>query len=705
MKQQQDSIPCPTNTNIQSDRSPQDVPHRYHRAEEKIVLGHDCCRQSVRMKSYRSSSGTCGRSSLPVNHRHRRWITIFLLCNPLFSALTTVAASPTRAPTASMAQGRRGQIRLGTKKSRRRRLKDTRTVPIKAFAAKKDFQNEAPEEKPVKEDKDNPKDKDKDDPKDKDKDKFKSDFPSYSPSTLEPTTSSQPSRQPSSQPSDKPSKLPSSKPSYRPSSSPSSSPTGTPTDHPTDEPTKLPSSRPTYTPGSPTPLPTIWKSAWHGDFTAKMSIFTFSEGDYVPPALGKDGPSSQNGNRRQMMESIEEHEIEIETTWGHVKKAVETYKKHRLLESSQDQLVGQLNRQLKPASAIPKSRNHENGRYLKITAEDIRNGKEPDLIHDVLTTFAETLCNETKFVILTPRASISRTRKLDEALISKMDLTQDREEEEDVLVDFCLNDEQPVDRFKDYSKRDTVLHAHFANSDPAFPILELEDRDTYVNDFDSLHWVEWEVHFDVIQVDRFTLAEVGNDINEGVDRVKMETQRILSVASTSGSMDDVLKEKNELILASSPIGSEALRFPEALDRWLLENESNISNPTPIVEDEIKPKSSPILSPLQISGIVLLALLLLFTTTVVRHAKENEKNKNSGTWNREVFTYEGVDFMLDAGRRNASMEQQQHEQEVQVQILVKPKNETPVISSPPNRQTNDERITFMSMDDVPVYAQN
>merc|ERR1719354_216026 len=625
---------------------------------------------------------------------------MLLLYNAFITApMVTAAPTIQRAVTAvhgnlSMTTGKRGknhlEMKRKKKKSRRRRLKDEILFP------KKDFQNEAPENKPDK------------NPNNKNPNKNKgTDPPTYTPTTLQPTTSVQPSIRPTDHPTDKPSKLPSSKPSPQPSVKPSFSPTHTPTDHPTGEPTKLPSARPTYTPGSPTPLPTLWKTAWHGDFTVKMSVFTFSEGDYIPPSLAK------NGSRRQLKDIVKEHESVTGTTWSQFHKAPYHSKHHNFFIYIHSALMAKQNRQWKgisgsskagmSSSTIPNSRNHEESRSLKIIAGDIRDGEESELVHDVLTTFTETLCNDTDLVILTPRTSVSHFRRLDENLLAKSEL---QIEEDDVLVDFCLNDNKPVDRFKDYSKRDTVINAHFKNYDT----LELEDRDTYVNDIgDSLHWVEWEVHYDVIQVDRFTLADVGNDINEGVENIKRRVQRVLSLASTSGIMDEVLKEKNELILASSPIGSEALRFPEALDRWLLENESNMespNNPTPIVI-EPKTKSDPLLSPLQISGIAMLALLLLFTTTIVRHAKKNEENKNSDNWNRDVFTYEGVDFMLDAGRRNASMEQQQHEQEpvsnlAEVQILVKPKYETPVVTTfPSSGKDHETRMALMSIDGVPM----
>ena len=90
---------------------------------------------------------------------------------------------------------------------------------------------------------------------------------------------------------------------------------------------------------------------------------------------------------------------------------------------------------------------------------------------------------------------------------------------------------------------------------------------------------------------------------------------------------------------------------------------------------------------------MLTLLIIFTTTIVSHAKRNEESKNSSAWNHEVFTYEGVDFMLDAGRRNASIEQQQEYEEDlhQVQILVKPKSKTPAAPSP--RQDSEEGMAF------------
>lgn len=411
--------------------------------------------------------------------------------------------------------------------------------------------------------------------------------------------------------------------------------TSTPTTSPTRGPTPSPTRYPTRA-----PVIVSWKEEIDGYVEIGMSVFTHEDNnDELLEDFQADGGDATNATNNEFI-----------TNGGYVGTVGNGFNRQR-------------RRQLQPLVKELKEPN-----LSKLNAGDILAGKEPELIEEVLSTLATVLCMETDYLILN---TIN-----------------------DEFFDFCNTNSSAVFMIPEGldSVNSTVLVTDL--TDTGTGLLQVEDRSVFVNDWsledgtgsekggEYLHWTLWTVKYPILHLD-YGNDVVGNIyeiedtemkalfIEEAIGEVQQTLDRTFATSISDGTVDSLLSTDNDNILAVSSIGWEVETFSTAVDSYLehfkTDDESNEvtygdDNISSIVDGSVEGLQYKVWQPIRIIGIVMLAAVIVVVSVLMKIGNNKLKydvwdaTQNKSQTDVDLVTYEGVNFMLETGRKaNASGE--------------------------------------------------
>jgi len=381
-------------------------------------------------------------------------------------------------------------------------------------------------------------------------------------------------------------------PTKKPHKKPTASPSSFPTSHPSFSPT---TSRPTVTPGSPTLAPVKWLEAeTDGQFTLELSILL------RPVNATKDTDSG------------------IVTSLNTV---------------APDRLRNVAHR--KPMI---------NG---EITAKDIIDGGHTKILHAVLTTMMNALC-EKPYILLTSASAVDGKNPTEYVnYCSKSSVVNSKSRPRDL-----------------YDRRSTVLLANMTGSSKNLEIIDrmILVQTTDPKAYERIIWQQWKVTYDIVETGTRQMNYNDGDIDEVIKQIKKNATTSLKEYWTNGTLNDDLKKKNGLIIASSLVGNEPDVFIDAMQKYYGLNYDHYVNATGYDTDttiaEIKsdtPKDSDkyvFFAPIRIIGFGLLCAIVVITIFLTNQAsKRYEHNSWDATYLGDLVTEEGVEKMLCSGREN------------------------------------------------------
>lgn len=265
-----------------------------------------------------------------------------------------------------------------------------------------------------------------------------------------------------------------------------------------------------------------------------------------------------------------------------------------------------------------------------LSAGDIMAGNEIDLVQDVLSTTATTLCSEDTLVLVPVPFTKSYINHCDDLPVS-------------------------VERPKGYTNRQTVLLLNWVKKEVALDSIQVDDRRLYVDNNDSgeynvqVNWIEWAITFNVVQAPKTLWLAESKDVDAVTMKMEMSSNQVLNSALSNGEFQEALEEKDRRIMGSSPIGKEFDTFLS--DKSEAEEVGDISVSS--VMDEGKDSKNPF-PPIRIAGIIMmigtiLLLYILFSTARRRNQDENWEVHSTTSEKDKLYadlgTEEGVDRVL------------------------------------------------------------
>ena len=284
----------------------------------------------------------------------------------------------------------------------------------------------------------------------------------------------------------------------------------------------------------------------------------------------------------------------------------------------------------------------ENRRLTRLQAADILSGSHDDLIHNVVSSMADIICDSTERL----------------KILSVV---------QGVFYDYCamLADEEESDESQFqiqtdlFSSHHTYLVTDFKDADTG--LLDIEDRKVFVSgkggtrsEGDYLHWTVWSVSYPIMQL--------GSTVN-ATSEAQGVSDRVFATAVSNDVLDDLLEEKSEKVLVTSLEGWEVETFVRAIDEFKGDEEEEEEEAIDQLETTSPKKEKYFFwQPIRIVGFALMGVLMsgVGVLMLVGHERYKydvwdataigkQKNGKEAV-DHDLATCEGLDFILHSGHQ-------------------------------------------------------
>jgi len=403
----------------------------------------------------------------------------------------------------------------------------------------------------------------------------------------------------------------------------------------TPAPTSIPTPSPTRYP-TRAPVVVSWKSEIDGYVEIGMSVFTHEDNnDELLEAFQNDGEITDADN--------------VVGT-GYVGTVGNGFDRRQRRGRRQRQ------RHLQPVSKELEKQN-----LSKLNAGDILAGKEPKLIEEVLSVLATVLCEDTDYLILNTA--------------------------NDEFFDFCKQNVNSTDAVMIPEGLDNVNSTVLVTdlTDTGTGLLQVEDRSVFVNNWsledgmgtekggEYLHWTLWTVKYPILNIeyDNVVVGDIYESgdtevkdlfIEKAVGKMQQNVDRTFATAISDGTVDTLLSKDSDNILAVSSIGWEVETFSKAVDSYLEQFQTDDDDGkgdgtlSSILDGSVEGLEYKVWQPIRIIGIIMLLAVCIFVYFLMKIGNSKQKydvwdaTQNKSQTDVDLVTYEGVNFMLETGRK-------------------------------------------------------
>eukprot|EP00558_Chaetoceros_sp_UNC1202_P010871 CAMPEP_0197243118 /NCGR_PEP_ID=MMETSP1429-20130617/8662_1 /TAXON_ID=49237 /ORGANISM="Chaetoceros sp., Strain UNC1202" /LENGTH=466 /DNA_ID=CAMNT_0042703271 /DNA_START=13 /DNA_END=1413 /DNA_ORIENTATION=+ len=299
-----------------------------------------------------------------------------------------------------------------------------------------------------------------------------------------------------------------------------------------------------------------------------------------------------------------------------------------------------------------------------MTSGKILSGRYGDLVEDVLSSMSTVICDYTDFVLLNTEDSQFYDYCGTKKEVDIPELTYANVDGRMRLLAEGDGTAAPFDG-------KVVVVSDF--KDIATGFLNIQDRSVFVtgaagSEGNYLRWTVWTVEYPIMQFDNPIagdgLAEEEKDelIDNALKKLQRKVDEAFSTAISNKKLDTLLMDKNDSIIASSSTGWEVETFTEAIAEHQEKNnddETNGGDPNGVENpiDGTTKKKPGFWEPIRIIGMALLVCLVLTVTLLTRVGNKRRKvqtweaaQKKKAAIDVNLVSYEGVDFMLETGRK-------------------------------------------------------